>query len=80
MTHLTAAGAAKVADNAYGILITVNTGLTGSITVTDANGTQAVITNPVVGNMFRYFGLTGQVNVNPSATCDITVSILNHQG
>lgn len=83
MKYITASGAVTVvpavAGSAYatGLLITVNAALTGTITVADINGTQAIITNPAAGAAYRYYGLEGTVTVNPSATCDITVSVLN---
>jgi hypothetical protein len=79
MINITASGSQKVADNGYGIMIQVNTGLTGTIVVSDARGTIATITNPIVGNNFTYYGTQGQVNVNPSAAVDLTVSVLSHQ-
>lgn len=76
--HITASGATTVSSaGPRGILITVNTALTGTITTTDQTGVIAVVTNPVAGNAFRYYGLLGATTVNPSATTDITVSILN---
>jgi hypothetical protein len=84
--NITSSGSATIASHAYGILIQVNAALTGTITVAVAGSTQygtssatiATITNPGVGNVFRYGGLTqqGAVTVNPSATCDITVTVL----
>lgn len=80
MLHITDTSVHTVANSSLGILIQVNTGFTGTITVADSNATQAVATNPVVGNAFRYYGLAGAVTVTSSATGDITVSTLNHQG
>lgn len=77
MIYITASGSKTVADQADGILIQVNAALTGTLTVTDGGTTKAVITNPTVGSQFRYYGFTGAVAVNPSATCDITVSNLS---
>lgn len=77
MIYITASGAATVGNACRGILIQVNTALTGTITVADGGTTKAVITNPAVGNTFTYYGFLGAVTVNPSATTDITVSILN---
>lgn len=62
------------------VLITVNAALTGTITVSDENGTSgtpivAVITNPTVGSQYEYWGFQTGVYVNPSTTCDITVSL-----
>lgn len=80
MIYITASGSQSIATSAYGILIQVNAALTGSITVADGDVTKAVITDPTVGSQFRYFGFNGAITVNPNATCDITVSVLNHQG
>lgn len=80
MTYLTTGGAVTVATKAYGIHIQVNAALTGTITVTDTTVTMAIITNPTVGSAFRYYGFGGQIQVNPSTTCDVTVSVLSHQG
>lgn len=84
--NITGSGATTVASNAQAIFIQVNAALTGTITVTTAGSTQygtssatvATITNPLVGNVFRYGGLAqqGAVAVNPSASCDITVTML----
>jgi hypothetical protein len=86
--HITASGAVVVASNAQAILIQVNTAITGSDTITVTNGgstqygtssgTIAIITAPAAGTQFKYSGLAqqGAISVNPSTTCDITVSIL----
>lgn len=63
-----------------GILVQVNAALTGTITVADGGVTKAVITNPGVGNMFKYYGFSGAVTITSSATCDVTVSVLNAVG
>lgn len=81
--YITASGAQTITQGtgsySTGMLITVNSALTGTITVADNKGTEAIITNPGVGAAFRYYGLIGTVTVNPSAACDLQVSILNHQ-
>ncbi len=79
--HITAASATDVAADADGVLITNNIDLTGTVTVANASATIAVITNPQAGGMFRYGGMRGggKVTVTPSATCDITVTILGPQ-
>ena len=77
MIYITAATTTTVADQANGIMIQVNAALTGTITVRNAGTTVAVITNPTVGSVFRYYGFTGAVSLVTSATCDITISILN---
>lgn len=86
--RITASGAQVVASNAQAILIQVNTAITGTdtITVTNAGSTQygtpsgtiAVITAPAAGTQYKYSGLAqqGAISVNPSTTCDITVSVL----
>lgn len=85
--NITAASAATVASNAGAILIQVNKALTGNIVVATLGSTQyntpaqtiATITDPTVGNSFRYGGLSqqGAVTVTPSAICDITVTVLS---
>lgn len=60
------------------VVIMVNTGLTGTITVEDTAGaatsTIAVITNPVAGNRFEYWDLVRGTKVTASGACDITVN------
>jgi hypothetical protein len=75
MVYLTTA-TTKTLGAVPGILVTINLGFTGTITVADADGTKALITNPVLGNSFRYYGFNGSVSVTNSATGDITVSVL----
>lgn len=85
--NITASGSQTVATEAGAILLQVNAALTGNIVVAVAGSTQygtssatiATITNPTVGNIFKYGGLKGQgaVTVNPNTTCDITVTILS---
>lgn len=79
MKYITASGSTTVAAGADGLLIQVNTALTGTITLAAGGTTFAVITNPLAGDQFRYNGLRGlgAITVNPSATTDITVSFLN---
>ena len=61
------------------ILIQVNNALTGTITVTAGGITQAVITNPIAGNVFRYGNLSGLVPIviTASATPNISVTSLS---
>lgn len=85
--NITASGAQVIASNAGAIYIQVNAALTGTITVTAAGSTQygtssqtiATITNPTVGTFYKYGGLhaQGAVSINPSTTCDITVTVLS---
>lgn len=76
--YITASGATSIGER-DGLMVQVNTALTGSITLQKGGSTFAVITNPTVGSQYRYTGLRGQGNitVNPSATCDITVNVLS---
>jgi hypothetical protein len=76
MVHITAATTNAV-GSPRGILIQINLGWTGTITVSDAIGTQAIITNPVLGQQFKYYGFTGAVSVVTTGTTeDCTVSNL----
>lgn len=77
MIHVTTAATYTI-SGAAGLRITVNAALTGTITVADTNGTQAVITNPVVGSEYNYFGFApGAVTVINSATADATISVFS---
>lgn len=76
MIYITSSGSTTVADSCVGILIQVNAPLTGTITITDATVTKAVLASVVPVGQYRYYGFKGAAAVNPSATCDITVSIL----
>lgn len=70
--------ATQVSGPADEVLITINAALTGSIKVIDGiTGTTAnvaTITNPTVGNIFKYYGFNTGVRVIASTSCDITVS------
>lgn len=85
MVYITASGSTTVAAAANGLLIQVNKKMATTDTITlQAGGTTfAVIgdaTNGVAsGAQYRYNGLRNQgaITVNPSTTCDITVSFLN---
>jgi len=79
MVYITASGSQTVAASANGILVQVNTALTGTLTLQAGGTTFAVITNPTVGSQFRYNGLRGKgtITINPNATTDVTVSLLN---
>ncbi len=84
--NITTGTATTIASNAQALLIQINAALTGSIVVAVGGSTQygtssatiATITNPAVGNIFRYGGLAqqGVVTVTPSTNCDITVTVL----
>lgn len=73
MIHITSA-ATYQAGTARGIILQFNTGITGTATIADANGTQAIITNATVGQTYKYYGFTGAVTVVTSATTDATIS------
>jgi hypothetical protein len=83
---MTASGASNLINcSLRKAIIQVNAALTGTITVSDETGTSgtpvvAVITNPTVGSSFTYGNFKTGVTVNPSATCDITVSLDTSQG
>lgn len=80
MKYITTSGSQTLVSAADGLLVQVNAALTGTLTLATTNGsTFAIITNPTVGSQFRYNGLRGQgaVTINPSASCDVTVSFLN---
>lgn len=79
MTRITTA-ATTVIGRCYGIRIEVAAALTGTVTITDTNGTQAVlpIACPAGGKV--YYGFTGSVSITNSATEEMTVSLLNRQG
>lgn len=81
MKYVTASGSQRIATVADGLLVQVNTALTGTITLQANASTFAVITNPIAGAQFRYNGLRGQgeISINPSATTDVTISFLNRQ-
>lgn len=81
MKYITASGSQALGTSVNGLLIQVNTALTGTLTLAAGGTTFAVITNPLAGDQFRYNGLRNQgaVTINPSATCDVTVSYLNRE-
>lgn len=83
--NITASGA-TVVGKGQALLLQVNGALTGTIAITAAGSTQygtgsstiATITNPTVGSQYKYGGLgqAGAISVNPSGSCDITVTFL----
>lgn len=79
MIYITTGATTTIASNANGILVNVNTALTGTITLKAGGNTFAIITNPGVGVAFRGNGLRGQgaITCVTSTTCDITISLLN---
>lgn len=84
--NITSSGATSI-GLARAILIQVNLGFTGTLTITNAGSTQygtssgtiATITNPATGQEYRYGGLhgLGAISINPSTSTDISVSKLN---
>lgn len=62
------------ADRVRKLLIQVNAALTGNIIVTAGGVTIATITNPTVGSQYLFMNPAGPITVNPSTTCDISVS------
>jgi hypothetical protein len=87
-SHLTASGSTG-SNLQKGLiataLITVNTALTGTITVSDETGTAgtpvvASIVNPTVGTSFEYWDLKKGLTVQSNATCDLTVNTYSGRG
>ena len=76
MTYITTAATTTVADRGVGLLIQVNAALTGTITITDGGVTKGIITNPTVGQQYRYYGFAGAIALVTNASCDITASVL----
>jgi len=83
--YITGATTTQVATNAIKhVVITVNTALTGTITVIDGTaGTTAnvaIITNPTVGLVLHYYDFQLGVRIVTIATCDIAVAALGTYG
>lgn len=61
--------------------IVINTGFTGTLTVSDESGTSGspvigVITNPAAGQTYEYWGINTGICVTPSASgMDVTVCL-----
>jgi len=79
MKYITTATAHTVAKGADGLLIQNNLTLSGTLTLSAGGTTFAIITDPQVGEQYRYNGLRGKgaIVVEPSDACNITVSFLN---
>ena len=60
----------------YGIRVEINKTLTGTLTITDAGSTVAVVAIGGTGSK-EYWGFTGVVTITNSATEDVTVSTIN---
>ena len=66
--------------NSNALLLQVNAAMTGTVTVSTANGgTIATLTNPTAGSQFKWAGLItqGAISIVTSATCDLYASLLN---
>lgn len=81
MKYITTASTHTIAKGADGLLVQNNLTLSGTITLAVGGATFAVITDPQVGEQYRYNGLRGQgaITVVPSDACNITISFLNRQ-
>lgn len=80
--HITSAATYNVGPSTAGVAVRgitlqFNTTMTGTATVADGIGTQAIVTNPTVGQPYQWAGLLSPVTVVTSATTDATVSVLN---
>jgi hypothetical protein len=79
-SHYTATGPFQFyKGQIHKVKVQVNAALTGTITLADETATAgtpavAVITNPTVGSQYEVWGIQNGLSVNPSTTCDITVS------
>lgn len=77
-SYITTATTTQVCGPVKRVLITVNTALTGTITVVDdvagTTASVAIITNPTVGSCYEYWDFQTGVRIVTSATCDITVN------
>lgn len=81
--NITASGAQSI-GLADAILVQFGAALTGNVVITTAGSSQYgtnsatidTITNPTVGQQYRYGGLRNQgaLSINPSTTCDLTVT------
>lgn len=76
--HLTSSTTQVASGKIYSTKIVNNLGITGTITVVDnISGTTpvvAVITNPLAGDTFEYWGLQTGLRVICSTTSDVTVN------
>lgn len=79
MIYITTGATTPIGSAVDGLLVQVNSALTGTITLKAGTATFAVITNPTVGTQYRYNGLRGQgaITAVTSTTCDVTISLLN---
>lgn len=82
MIHITDTASHTISTSSpRGIRINFNLATTGTVTVADGIGTQAIITNPTIATpAWEAYGFQGTVTVTSSATTDLTVSVLNNKG
>lgn len=64
----------------YGIRVSINKALTGTLTIADGGTTKAVIAATTAAQDKVYYGFTGVVTVVNGSTEDVTISALNRQG
>jgi hypothetical protein len=82
MKYITLGTLQTIASAADGILVQINLTLSGTITLATAvGGVFAIITDPQVGQQYRYNGLRGlgALTIEPSGATNVTVSFLNRQ-
>lgn len=79
MTRITTAQTYTI-GRCYGLRLEIATALTGTVTIADNNGTQAVLPIAAAAGSKVYYGFNGPVTVVTTATEEITVSVLNRQG
>lgn len=75
MIRITSATTTTV-GRCYGIRLEIATALTGTVTIADGNGTQAVLPVAAAASGKVYMGFTGSVTIVNTATEEITVSVL----
>lgn len=79
MTRITTAATYTIGQ-VYGLRLEIATALTGTVTIADSRGTQAVLPIAAAAAGKVYYGFQGAVTITNSATEEITVSALNRQG
>lgn len=79
MNYITTANTTTV-GKVYGIRVTINKALTGTLTIADGGTTVAVIAATTAAQDKVYYGFTGSVTVVNGSTEDVTISALNRQG
>ncbi len=79
MNYITTATTTTV-GRTYGLRVTINKALTGTLTIADGGVTVAVIAATTAAQDKVYYGFTGSVTVVNGSTEDVTLSALNRQG